>query len=72
MSCHRCNGLVICERINLFDWWWRCVQCGDRIDRTILRNRAEHEMQLAEQRAVQDRDLKEWKTWLTSVPAISP
>ena len=41
--CHRCGGLMVQERvfeIGSFDW--RCVSCGERIDRVILAHREVH------------------------------
>lgn len=41
--CHRCNGLMVRERvfeIGSFDW--RCVSCGERIDPVILAHREGH------------------------------
>ena len=63
MTCLRCRGLVLCERVNPFDRWWRCVNCGDRVDRVILRNRAEQGAALAMQRDAERRDMREWAAW---------
>ena len=63
MTCERCHGVVLCERVNPFDWWWRCVNCGDRVDRVILRNRAEQGAALARQRDAERRDMREWADW---------
>lgn len=38
-TCLRCGGLLVrfyVRRLRM----WRCVQCGDRFDDTVLRNRA--------------------------------
>jgi len=46
--CERCGGFLVDEEVNLDTmsterrstvWAMRCVQCGDLIDDTILRNR---------------------------------
>lgn len=46
-TCSRCGGLMVFERFtqeanryqtSIF-WGWRCVLCGDIIDKTILENR---------------------------------
>ncbi len=64
MSCTRCHGLMIMESIPGFDrWWWRCVQCGDRVDRIILRNRAERAAVADQLRTARYRDLREWSRW---------
>ena len=47
-------------------WWWRCVNCGERVDRDILRNRAEQEASVADRAAAQERDLREWAQWFSS------
>lgn len=42
MTCGRCGGLLLPESAQAPDGWIRlafCPICGDRIDRTILRNR---------------------------------
>lgn len=54
MTCVRCQGLCVREWIAdgcdvrsvrrvRPSWWWRCINCGDRTDGTILRHRAEQE-----------------------------
>jgi len=42
MKCHRCGGVMVCERIYGPDGHflgWRCIQCGEIIDEVILENR---------------------------------
>lgn len=47
VACWRCGGLLVDEHCMDLDighigvgyWAWRCIQCGDIIDETILRNR---------------------------------
>ena len=70
MSCLRCQGFVCCERLAKDGlWWWRCVQCGDRMDDVILRNRAEQAAARTSQLMAQERDEKDWASWLRRVPA---
>lgn len=41
MTCLRCRGLTVRERVQDFFhpfWVWRCLLCGAVLDRTILRN----------------------------------
>jgi len=64
MSCQRCQGLICREPLEKYGrWWWKCINCGDRIDAVILRHRAEQEADIAFRREAQDRDLKEWASW---------
>lgn len=42
LACQRCGGILVGEHcIDIGDrcWGMRCIQCGDVIDETILRNR---------------------------------
>ena len=47
VACRRCGGLLVNEHCMEMElgpigrgyWAWRCIQCGDMIDETILRNR---------------------------------
>ena len=41
-KCNRCGGLMIYEKIYYETehfWAWKCVYCGEYIDRVILKNR---------------------------------
>lgn len=46
-TCSRCDGLMVFERFTqeanrhqtAVFWGWRCVLCGDIVDKTILKNR---------------------------------
>jgi tRNA(Ile2) C34 agmatinyltransferase TiaS len=41
--CHRCGGLMVQEKVfELGSFDWRCVSCGERIDRVILAHRETH------------------------------
>ena len=79
MICDRCHGCLIRELVRPTrhttqtgpqpsSWLWRCYNCGDRTDRTILRNRAVHDAALVQQREAFERDLKEWALWLARGP----
>jgi hypothetical protein len=42
LACQRCGGILVDEHcMDIGDRFWgmRCIQCGDVIDETILRNR---------------------------------
>jgi hypothetical protein len=42
MKCHRCGSVMVCERFYGPDehfLGWRCVLCGEIIDRVIFENR---------------------------------
>ena len=42
LACQRCGGILVgehCMDIGNRFWGMRCIQCGDVIDETILRNR---------------------------------
>jgi hypothetical protein len=42
LACQRCGGILVGEHcMDIGDRFWgmRCIQCGDVIDETILRNR---------------------------------
>ena len=68
MKCERCHGLCVKEpvvRSGIYDpgssgWWWKCFNCGDRIDAQILLNRSEQSAARAFQLESQDRTLKDW------------
>jgi len=69
MSCTRCGGLVQRESIHRRGaWWWRCYACGDRVDRTILLNRAVQAAALVDCQLKQERDMREWEHWLRTIP----
>jgi hypothetical protein len=41
-KCNRCGGMMIYQKIYYeteHTWMWRCVYCGEYIDRVILENR---------------------------------
>jgi hypothetical protein len=43
--CHRCGGILVYEKYYGLEeqfWGWRCIGCGDIIDRIILENRARY------------------------------
>jgi hypothetical protein len=43
MMCHRCEGTMIHEKFYGHQenfWGWRCIICGDIVDRTVLENRS--------------------------------
>lgn len=72
MTCHRCHGLSVKEPFDKCGhWWWRCYACGDRVDGTILLNRAEQEAFECERAAALERDLKEWAAWMAKIPEAS-
>jgi len=40
--CHRCGGMMVYEKIYYETehvWLWKCIYCGEYIDRVILENR---------------------------------
>jgi hypothetical protein len=42
MRCHRCESTMVYEKFYGFQehfWGWRCICCGDIVDRIILENR---------------------------------
>lgn len=41
-------------------WMWRCVNCGNRWDRTIMLNRRELAAFADDLRQAQYRDIREW------------
>lgn len=55
VECHRCCGLMVrtCLTDSLGEahemkcWGWRCVLCGEIIDRQILHNRARQSLPIA-------------------------
>lgn len=74
MTCTRCQGRLLKEHIyKRGAWWWRCYNCGDRVDANILYNRAEQEAATADRQAAQQRDLREWATWFSRMlPVTQP
>ncbi len=41
-KCNRCGGMMIYEKIYCMTeqiWVWKCVYCGEHIDRVVLENR---------------------------------
>ncbi len=71
MTCTRCQGLSVKERLDKRGhWWWRCLNCGERVDRHILLNRAEQGAFEYDRAAAMERDLKEWSRWLSRMPQI--
>lgn len=72
MTCDRCAGCVVRECIHRGGpWWWRCLNCGDRIDGTILHQRAEQAAALVMQREAEQCNLKEWSDWFARMPCKS-
>ena len=51
-------------------WWWRCYNCGERIDAAILLARAEQEAETVFRREAEQRDLKEWAAWFARMPVV--
>lgn len=49
-------------------WWARCLNCGERMDAELLKNRADQAAQGALLCERQDRDMKEWAAWFARVP----
>jgi len=51
MDCQRCHGLMCLERLcDMGDvsYAWKCINCGDLVDKTIMSNHARvHEMILS-------------------------
>lgn len=71
MTCDRCQGCMLREHIHRRGpWWWKCVNCGERLDGAILYQRAEQAAALAMQREAEQRDLKEWSVWFARIPAV--
>lgn len=78
MSCHRCEGLLVREWIHRTRehdpscscWWFRCVNCGTRVDATILRNQAEQAVFALARREAEQETLAEWAEWLARVPVV--
>lgn len=74
MPCHRCAGLLLREWIyqtrehnpSCSCWWWKCANCGARVDATILRNQAEQAADVAWQQLAHAQQLKEWADWLAT------
>ena len=47
MACTRCRGLMVPDQLldlvetgDVSAWGWRCVSCGQIIDRVVLQNRS--------------------------------
>lgn len=77
MSCDRCGGLCVKEWIDERlpkhtrpAWWWRCAICGERMDATILRNRAEQEAVAVWHAEGLDRDRREWAALFASLANV--
>lgn len=69
MTCDRCQGCMMREHVYRHGpWWWRCFQCGERLDGIILRARAEQAAAAAMLREAEQRDLKEWAGWMARIP----
>jgi len=76
MTCDRCRGLMVrewfrCRRQcepNETGYCWKCLNCGERIDRAILRHRAEQDAERAAQREADERLLREWRIWFSRMP----
>lgn len=72
MTCHRCQGCLLKEHLyKRGAWWWRCYNCGERVDRSILLNRAEQEAVECDRADAMERDLKEWAAWMAKMPVAS-
>lgn len=71
MTCDRCRGCMLREHLYRHGpWWWKCVNCGERLDGPILRARAEQAMAASMLREAERRDLKEWAGWMARIPAV--
>lgn len=71
MTCERCQGCLVREYVYRHGpWWWRCMNCGERIDGAILRARAEQAAALVMQREAEQLDLKEWSAWFARIPTV--
>lgn len=71
MTCDRCAGCLVREHIYPRGrWWWKCLNCGERLDGAILHQRAEQAAALAMQREAEQRDLREWSVWFSRIPAV--
>jgi hypothetical protein len=72
MTCLRCQGFLVQEPVGRRHiWYWRCINCGERVDRVILRHRAEQAMDRAWRGDAERRNLLEWAAWLNRGPAVS-
>ena len=41
-KCHRCEGVMVYQKFygpHEHFWGWRCISCGEIVDRIILENR---------------------------------
>ena len=73
MTCERCQGRCVREWLDQIrtHWLWRCLNCGERVDRKILFHRAECALAEAWRRKAAQRDLKEWAAWFARMPGVS-
>jgi len=58
MKCHRCGSLMVVEKF--YDicesfFGWRCVLCGEIVDRLILENRNRNKLRESAMASIQDR-----------------
>jgi ribosomal protein L37AE/L43A len=61
MTCDRCCGHLVREHLYRHGaWWWRCYNCGERVDGAILLARAEQAADAAFLRDSQDIERKQW------------
>lgn len=61
MTCDRCQHEMQREWIvHGLHWWWACRACGERIDGTILRHRAEQAYVESWVRDGMERERREW------------
>jgi hypothetical protein len=47
MRCHRCGGVMICEKFYgdlEYFFGWKCISCGEIVDEVILENRQHLQM----------------------------
>jgi len=71
MTCQRCQGRMIREHVyRRGAWWWRCYNCGERVDAAILLARAEQEADAAFRLASADIERQEWAVWLARLPTV--
>jgi|GEM_PF-6175246 hypothetical protein len=52
VPCTRCHGRLLRDDIYPGIWWWKCWTCGERVDRVILRHRAEQAYEAELQRSM--------------------
>lgn len=61
MICRRCKGLMIFQALADFrSRWWRCVNCGERFDFTVLNNR-KLDLDVG---AARDAEARSWARWI--------